>query len=117
LIEEKVPHVNINEKIYIPLWFFLNNPDMLSRTTGSAVVNIGRSNGIVYDKVNYETCAEDFESGGIEPSEHNYKDYPPAWLRYSILSLALFNPRQERLKSCDWLCGASRKWQARQFTR
>jgi hypothetical protein len=117
LVEYKVPHVNINKKIYIPLWFFLSDPNMLNRTTVNAAGDIGISNGIVYDRVKDESCAENFESGGIEPSTHNYKDYPPAWLRNFMLSLALFNPWQERLKSCDWLCGASRKWQARQFTR
>ncbi len=116
LIEEKVPHVNINEKIYIPLWFFLSNPNMLNRTTVNAAGDIGISNGIVYDRVKDESCAEDFESGGLEPNSHIYKDYPPAWLRNFMLSLALFNPWQERLKSCDWLCGASRKWQVRQLT-
>jgi hypothetical protein len=117
LVEKNVPHANIDGKIYVPLWFFLNNPNMLNRVTGSAVVNIGRSNGIIYDTVKDESCAEDFDSGGIEPSTHNYKDYPPAWLRNFMLSLALFNSRQERLKSCDWLCGESRKWQVRQLTR
>jgi hypothetical protein len=117
LIEDKIPHVNIDEKIYIPLWFFLKNPNMLNLVTGSAAANIGRANGIIYDRVKDESCDEDFESGGIIPSDYKYKNYPPAWLRYSMLGLALFNPWQERLKSCDWLCGESRKWQVRKFTR
>jgi hypothetical protein len=116
LVEEKVPHAKIDEKIYIPLWFFLSRPGMLSLITGLTTLDIGRSNGIIYDTVKDESCAEDFDSGGIEPNTHNYKDYPPAWLRNFMLSLALFNSRQERLKSCDWLCGESRKWQVRQFT-
>jgi hypothetical protein len=49
--------------------------------------------------------------------DYKYKDYPPKWLRNFMLGLALFNPRQERLKSCDWLCGESRKWQVHQLTR
>ncbi len=78
LVEEKVPHANIDEEIYIPLWFFLLNPGKLSLITGLTTLDIGRSSGIVYNTVKDESCADVFESGGIEPSTYNYKDYPPA---------------------------------------
>jgi hypothetical protein len=116
LIDGKIPHVNIDEKIYIPLWVFLEDPGGLRAATRFATFDIADARGVHYERGFEMDCDEIIKSGGIEPGNSKYKDYPPKWLRNFMLGLALFNPRQERLKSCDWLCGESRKWQVRQFT-
>jgi hypothetical protein len=89
----------------------------LRAATRFATFDIASARGVHYELGIDVDCDEIIKSGGIAPSDYKYKDYPPEWLRNFMLGLALFNPWQERLKSCDWLCGESRKWQVRQFTR